>query len=696
VAKALSQQLTERTIYTQFAEMIGTPLYMSPEQAEMSGLDIDTRSDIYSLGVLLYELLTGAPPYDRKRINQAAADEIRRIIREEEPPKPSTRISQSGNRLASIAALRNTEPAKLSKLVRGELDWIVMKALEKDRNRRYETANAFARDLERYLADEPVQACPPSAAYRFRKLARRHKAALVTVGLVAASLIVGTMISIWQATVARRAEGLADARLVAEQAARQQATAQAAKATAINRLLVQMLHSANPDASRGSTYTVRQMLDDFSARLGVQLRDQPEAEASIRATIGSAYQRMGALDKAEPQLAAALKLRRRVFGHDHVEVANSLLDYARLKSEQGTTEAAIPLAYEALAIHRRLKLPEDQTIKVLDELALHLWAIGRTKELEPIVDEIRAIAAKNPDKHPELANLLHRLAESTRDPVVGEQYAREAVALHRRLHGPTHPETAWGLQALALTLYRQEKFADAERFYREALEIFRTQYGDFDAPVVLTMRNLARVLRKKNDEPGLEKLRHWGETLALAEGPDHESWLYGAQFFVELEQWDRAEQFILKSCELSSGLSYSKATVLNRLAWLLATDLEPQKRDPDRAVKLARKAVEMDPETGAWWNTLAIAQYRSGEWNAAIETLNKSQKMRGGGDAYDWFFLAMAHAQLGHKQESREWYDKAVEWMEESRPTDVELVRFRAEGAGLLGPPSPTDKSDGR
>src|SRR5262249_29107644 len=154
--------------------MIGTPLYMSPEQAGMSDLDIDTRSDIYSLGVLLYELLTGTTPFSKERFKKAAYDEICRIIREEEPPKPSTRLSSTGE-LPSVAAQRCTEPAKLTKLVRGELDWIVMKALEKDRNRRYETANGFAMDVQRYLADEAVIACPPSSGYRLRKFVRRHR-----------------------------------------------------------------------------------------------------------------------------------------------------------------------------------------------------------------------------------------------------------------------------------------------------------------------------------------------------------------------------------------------------------------------------------------------------------------------------------------------------------------------------------------
>src|SRR5581483_1848099 len=190
VAKATAQRLTERTLFTQYGAMVGTLEYMSPEQAEMSALGADTRSDIFSLGVLLYELLTGSTPLSHKRLREAAYAEVLRMIREEEAPKPSTRLSDSGEALASISANRHMEPAKLTKLVRGELDWIVMKCLEKDRNRRYETANGFAADVQRYLNDEPVQACPPSAGYRFRKFARRNRRALATAALLGVMLLV--------------------------------------------------------------------------------------------------------------------------------------------------------------------------------------------------------------------------------------------------------------------------------------------------------------------------------------------------------------------------------------------------------------------------------------------------------------------------------------------------------------------------
>jgi serine/threonine protein kinase/WD40 repeat protein len=194
IAKATGQQLTDKTLFTNFAQMVGTPLYMSPEQAQMNGLDVDTRSDIYSLGVLLYELLTGTTPFDKERLRTAGYDEIRRVIREEEPAKPSTRVSASAQAAATASANRRSDSRRLSQLYRGELDWVVMKALEKDRNRRYESASAFALDVRRYLADEPVQACPPSAWYRFAKLARRNKGAFFTASALAVAVLLAVVV----------------------------------------------------------------------------------------------------------------------------------------------------------------------------------------------------------------------------------------------------------------------------------------------------------------------------------------------------------------------------------------------------------------------------------------------------------------------------------------------------------------------
>src|SRR5687767_4410906 len=209
VAKATEQKLTEQTLFTQYGAMIGTLEYMSPEQAAMSALGVDTRSDIYSLGVLLYELLTGNTPLTHKRMKEAAYAEILRMIKEDEPQRPSTRLSDSGGALALISANRHTEPAKLTKLVRGELDWIVMKTLEKDRNRRYETASAVAADVQRYLADEPVQACPASIGYRLRKLVRRNKGPVLAVALIALALVGGIVGTTWGMLRATDAEAVA-------------------------------------------------------------------------------------------------------------------------------------------------------------------------------------------------------------------------------------------------------------------------------------------------------------------------------------------------------------------------------------------------------------------------------------------------------------------------------------------------------
>ena len=222
LAKAIHQPLTERTLHTDHAAVLGTPLYMSPEQAQLNNLDVDTRSDLYSLGVLLYELLTGTTPLEKQRFKEAAWDEVRRIIREEEPPRPSMRLSSSQT-LPALAAARQTEPAQLTKLVRGELDWIVMKALEKDRTRRYDTANGFASDVQRYLDDEPVLACPPSTGYYLRKLLRKHRAAIAIAATFAVVLLVAAAVSTWQWREAEAARSVAVSKADAEVQARKNA-----------------------------------------------------------------------------------------------------------------------------------------------------------------------------------------------------------------------------------------------------------------------------------------------------------------------------------------------------------------------------------------------------------------------------------------------------------------------------------------
>jgi serine/threonine protein kinase/tetratricopeptide (TPR) repeat protein len=460
VAKATEQKLTERTLFTQYGTLVGTLEYMSPEQAEMSALGVDTRSDIYSLGVLLYELLTGSTPLSSTRMKEAAYAEILRMIKEEEPQKPSTRLSESGERLASISAQRHTEPAKLSKLLRGELDWIVMKTLEKDRNRRYETATGFAADLQHYLNDEPVVACPPTAAYRVRKFASRYRAALVTTAGFVAVLLAATTLSTWLAIRAISAEGLAQSRFEAEAAARQDAEAarksakaeankaqtEAAIARAVNAFInTDLLAQAHPLIARARykeperELKLRTVLDRAAARIEGRFQDQPLVEAALRNTIGTTYLNLGEKRLAEPQLRRAVELRRAGLGEEHHDTLRSMNDLGRSCGDE-------ELRRRVEAIQRRVLGEENPET---------LWSqFGLALEVRDRGDTAQAIAL-----------------------------FRDLLAVQQRALGDDNYQTAWTMHCLAHTLsgYHDAKGAhdaEIERLHRHALGVLRKGEGE--------------------------------------------------------------------------------------------------------------------------------------------------------------------------------------------------------------------------
>jgi serine/threonine protein kinase len=405
VAKATAGKLTDETLSTQLGAVVGTLEYMAPEQAGFSGEDIDTRADVYSLGVILYELLTGLRPLDGKRLKQAALTELVRILREEEPSKPSTRLS-SEDALPSLAALRQTDPKKLMALLRGELDWVVMKCLEKQRDRRYETANALARDLQRYLADEPVEARPPSAGYRLRKLLRRNWAAVLTCLLVAAALLLGTAAATWQAwratrerddkEIARRNE--AQQRQRAEEESRRarlaelEARDQAAITAAIDEFLKQdLLRQADASAQvdRGFTanpkLTVRELLDRAAAKIGERFKDRPRVEAAVRQVIGNTYCEIGEAKLAVPHLERALALSRQTVGDNHSDTIGHLHDLALACHEVGELDRAFQLIQQAAALANAQAEPNRSTIESIQHvLAVVHQAAGRPAEAIPI------------------------------------------------------------------------------------------------------------------------------------------------------------------------------------------------------------------------------------------------------------------------------------------------------------------------
>ena len=404
LAKAMHQSLTERTLHTAHDSVLGTPLYMSPEQAQLNNLDVDTRTDIYSLGVLLYELLTGTTPVDRKRFKEAAWDEICRIIREEEPPRPSTRLSSTST-LPSLAAGRQTEPIRLTKMVRGELDWIVMKALDKDRTRRYETANGFAMDVGRFLTGEPVFAVPPSTTYKFRKFVRKHRGPVIAGTAMAVALLAGFAGTTFGMIRANRAESAAleakseaiEQRMDAdaqrklaeerEQKAREEerkarlaeaaARESEATTTAILKFVKEDLFRVAGRAGDGSfegiqlgkDATLRQYLEAAEPKLAKAFAGQPKVEAHLRAMLGGMYS-IDDSAKALSQYERAYALAREHFGED--DLLTMACEYAIADSKLGLGQGNEAVALMEKALDRRRKVlgnDHELTIITLDLLA---------------------------------------------------------------------------------------------------------------------------------------------------------------------------------------------------------------------------------------------------------------------------------------------------------------------------------------
>ena len=543
IAKAIDQRLTEATLFSLENQMIGTPAYMAPEQAG-GATDIDTRADVYSLGVILYELLTGVTPFDVQRLRSAAYHEIQRIVRDVEPPRPSTRLSQI-QQLPSVAANRAVDPGRLSQSIRGELDWIVMKCLEKDRARRYETANGLAADLRRYLSDEPVIASPPSRLYRTRKLLRRHKVAFAVATGFVAVLAAATGISLWQAKVALQQRDRADREAAEARSQRNEAERRQRESEAlISFINSDVFAGATPERMpdpRVRTEIATRMLHPAAEAAALRLGGEPLVKAAVMNQIGKSLYLLGRAADAEPLLQQSVDLltaeygpehprslkalsdyavaiaeldrrddaealhrrvleaRTRILGPEHAETLVSMINLSALLSKMGRAAEAEPLARQVVDIRTRLMGPADlATLDAMQSLAVLLGTLGRPAEAEPLYRQILEVRTQvlGADHHDTVAALGNYGAVQFRLDRAdeAEPLLRRAMEAYVRRYGPEHPATMSFQSNYLSMLIQLGRLEEAERLSRELLQSQARLLGEEHTSTIMSMHKLAAVL----------------------------------------------------------------------------------------------------------------------------------------------------------------------------------------------------------
>jgi tetratricopeptide (TPR) repeat protein len=504
IAKAIvGQTLTDKTVYTQLQQFIGTPAYMSPEQAEMSGLDIDTRSDIYSLGVLLYELLTGRTPFDAEELASQGLDAMRKTIREKEPVRPSTKVATlRGEELTTTAKRRSSDTSKLLHQLKGDLDWIVMKCLEKDRTRRYETANGLAYDLRRHLSNEPVLARPPSAAYKFQKAFRRNKLVFAAGVSVAAALLLGIIVSTWQSVRATRAkqEALAEkANALAEKA---NALAEKSNAqAALHFIQDDVLSQASPGYQPDRDLKVRTLIDRVADRLDREAgRPPPLVEASIRQTLGSVYTELGDYPKAVEHYERALELQRQNLGESNLDTLRSVYGLAMARWWSGNMAVAEALARQGLEVSSRVLGEKNSlTLQFMQARASALTYLGIMpwSQIEPLF--LQALALHREVLGPDDPATLRLIYSFSVGENLNFQAAKalpmlaDAPERCRRALGEQHPLTAALMASLCVTYTDLNQFDKAEHMAFRSLELRRTVLGEEHLSTISSISHLARI-----------------------------------------------------------------------------------------------------------------------------------------------------------------------------------------------------------
>jgi serine/threonine protein kinase len=619
VAKATSQRLTADALFTRVGAIVGTPGYMSPEQADSAGADVDTRTDVYSLGVILYELLVGALPHD---FSKTPMDEFQRRLRVEDAPRPSTKLRSLGDQSGVTAQNRGEDTPALSRQLRGDLDAITLKALEKERSRRYATASELGADIGRYLRNEPVLARPASGLYRARKYIRRHRIGVAVWAAAAALLISAALAQTFELRRIRRERDRADR---------------------VTEFMTGMFKVSNPSEARGNDIKAREILDKASKNIDTGLAKDPELQAQMMTVMGNVYDSLGLYNKAESLLNRAVGIRRRSLGVRNPDTLKSMKDLAAVLNEESRYRDAEKLSRETLDGRRQaLGSEHRETLESMCQLALILNNEGRFPEAEKLHSNVVEVAKRvfgEQDKLTRTAQQQLAIDFAYEGKYQdAEKTFRDVLDVSRRTLGPDHPDTLAAMNNLGAVLQQEHRYPEAEKLYVDSLEAKRRVLGPEHPETLMSMGNLALVLNNEKRYSEAEKL--FRETLEIKRrllGPDHRSTLVTmgnlAGLLATEGQYSEAEQLVRQTLETerrSLGPDHSDTLVtLDTLGDLLKREkryTESEKAFRDTLEGRRRALGVSHPDTASTAYDLACVLALDGKRDAAFANLEFALK----------------------------------------------------------------------